>query len=720
MSNQCPADHPAVMGAFRPAPNGLRHHVPRSNSKSASAAGRSSAPSPAGRCCARCSLILVSMTQIALVLGIVGLPSVSPGATDLLRLARLDCSASSRSLSEQLAPAGNTSEWPLGSSTPKATRLAVEDDSTTGTPSPALGVPRAGDASGGIGSASSAPTPGSAAVPMPEPMGGSPTEPTLASSVVSSVDMGTRPDPESKAGSATTPSLGSEPDSTEVVAAPQAAAEAPLQLGGALLTAVAPASTPSLPTATQPYATGTSPSSPPLPPPDLALGLTEHHMPAATSSSSTPSSTGSTGKLSLPRAPVKQPRSPGSSGRPGANDAKLAVPAGSSTSAATETASLGNLGNLPSGSPPPHPPHPPHPPRPPPLFSSSGLGLLTKSTAGGAVQLLTNLQLDGQLDVDDMLLGILVACLALVVIAVFGLMITCSHPSSCARRLAATLYFVTSLPVVVALSFVVVYCFAFRAEAETLVRRYWLCLLLTEPTHKDGAAQTAWGAASAVYQSITLTASLLLACLGLLLAGVASAGHVIGWGVIAANLLNVINGGQLLVGGGLVAVAAGLHQRSDGSVHADVALLVLGTCVLLVSTIGLLGARLRSACLLRLYTLCSALVTLSLCVFVVGLGALGVQGLADSEFLAANWEYVRTVYPLSKEDFLRLLGRHWSKLMIATGLLTVVQLLVVTAAYVLRRAILPPRIERATASERAGLIADDDDDDGQDSDVQIV
>ena len=39
------------------------------------------------------------------------------------------------------------------------------------------------------------------------------------------------------------------------------------------------------------------------------------------------------------------------------------------------------------------------------------------------------------------------------------------------------------------------------------MQRYWLCLLLTEPSHKAQAAQTAWGAASAVYQSITLTVS---------------------------------------------------------------------------------------------------------------------------------------------------------------------------------------------------------------------
>ncbi len=348
-------------------------------------------------------------------------------------------------------------------------------------------------------------------------------------------------------------------------------------------------------------------------------------------------------------------------------------------------------------------------------LGSSGLGLLTLSGSGhGGVagQLLTNLQLHGQLDLDDMVLGILVACLVLFVIATLGLTMACSRARSCAHRLASTLYFVAGLPVWAALSFVVIYCFVFRAEAEALVRRYWACLLLTEPEHKDSATHTAWGAAAAVYQSITLTATLLLACNVLVLAGLLSAGHVVGWAAIASNLLNVINGGLLLAGGGLVAVAAGLHERAEGSVHADAAMVALGAGVLAVSTVGLLGSRLHSACLLRLYTICSLLVTLALGAFVGGLSVLGVQGLADSTFISNNWHYVSDIYPIQKHEFLQLLGRHWTKLMIASALLLFVQLLVVIASCILRRSIAPGLPEPATQSEQAGLMDDDDDDGG--------
>ena len=60
-------------------------------------------------------------------------------------------------------------------------------------------------------------------------------------------------------------------------------------------------------------------------------------------------------------------------------------------------------------------------------------------------------------------------------------------------------------------------------------------------------------------------ASLLLACNLLLLLGLWAASRVIGWGVVAANLLNVINSGQLLVGGGLVAV--GYAQAGAGTLQ---------------------------------------------------------------------------------------------------------------------------------------------------------
>ena len=106
----------------------------------------------------------------------------------------------------------------------------------------------------------------------------------------------------------------------------------------------------------------------------------------------------------------------------------------------------------------------------------AGVGLLTAGRdAGGAAHLLSGLQLDGQLDMEDLLLGILIACCVLAFISLLGLVVACSQPRSCTRTAATTLYYVTTLPVWVALGFAVAFCFVFRAEAESLVRRYWLC-----------------------------------------------------------------------------------------------------------------------------------------------------------------------------------------------------------------------------------------------------
>ena len=87
---------------------------------------------------------------------------------------------------------------------------------------------------------------------------------------------------------------------------------------------------------------------------------------------------------------------------------------------------------------------------------------------------------------DDLVLGVFIACCVLVVIALLGLAIACSRPYSCVRTAVCLLYYVTSLPAAVALGFAVTFCLAFRSEAEQIVRR-WLCLLLTEPQHMNGA-----------------------------------------------------------------------------------------------------------------------------------------------------------------------------------------------------------------------------------------
>jgi hypothetical protein len=112
--------------------------------------------------------------------------------------------------------------------------------------------------------------------------------------------------------------------------------------------------------------------------------------------------------------------------------------------------------------------------------------------------------------------------------------------------------------------------------------------------------------------------------------------HVVGVGIVAANTLTVVNLGSMLVGGGLCAVAAGLHARSDGGgggLEADTALLVLGGAVLAMSALGLLASRLHSRCLLRLYGGFALAVTVGLLAFVGVLSFVGVKGLSDSAFL---------------------------------------------------------------------------------------
>lgn len=616
MSNQCPADHPAIIGISRPARRVL-HDAPvrAAPEKSKSASSSSPLQAPEKTCCARCLLIAASLLQLCLVAAIIGLPSVSPGAADLLRLARLDCSASSSSASTKSAHPSRSrilQEGPLMATSDMA---SIEVNMT---------LPREDAAA-----------------------------PAAANVQTSPVNLPTLDVP---LNNATTP--------------PSAASPAP-------------------------------PSPSPLPLSALATrtrtnGVTieAEEQPAEALATPTSRATSPASELNTPVI-ADHPAVPQS--RPQASP-PLVVEA---SPAADATSSLAKL-------------------------DYAGVGLLTRPAAEGAVKLLTGLQLDGQLDVDDLVLGVLVACTVLVLISILGLMVAFSSSTSCTRTVSSTLYFVTSLPVWVALGFAVASCFLFRAEAEGLVRRYWLCLLLTEPQHLGGAAQTAWGAASAVYQSITLVACLLLGANVLLLAGLYAAARVVGSGIVAASLLNVVNLGQLLVGGGLCAVAAGLHSRSNGGgggLHADAILLVLGASVLAMSVLGLLASRLYSRCMLRLYLWLATLVTLGLLAFVSGLTLIEYAPqrmgmVTDSAFLSANWHYVRDVYPITKDDFLRLLSHHYTKLAVSGGLLLIVQLVVLLATCALRSALVRrPGNERATASEKAGLMYDDDDDD---DDEQMV
>ena len=626
MSNQCPADHPAIVGVARPARRVLHEPPSRTAPDRTKSSSTSSPPlqSPERACCAKCLLIVASLLQLCLVVAIIGLPSVSPGAADLLRLARLDCSTSGST------PPTNVATRISRNATTAGRRL-LEDATSTAA---ATALPASAAAATSV-----------ALNPSPEPL---PALAPYGSSPPNAPATVTSPPSPSPVPLSSPPPLRESPPPVSAAASVAASLDVPMALATPASRATSPASEPGQAADTKPLVTKS--------------------------------------------VAVRAARSPSS-------PAPAAVTATEPTSgAATSLARL----------------------------DYAGVGLLTRPAATGAITLLTGLQLDGQLDVDDLVLGILVACTVLGLISLLGLVVACSHPTSCTRTISSTLYFVTSLPVWVALGFAVASCFLFRAEAEALVRRYWLCLLLTEPAHLGGAAQTAWGAASAVYQSITLVACLLIAANVLLLAGLYSATKVVGSGIVAAYLLNVVNLGQMIVGGGLCAVATGLHARSDGGgggLQADAVLLVLGGGVLAMSLLGLLAARLYSRCLLRLYLWLATLVTLGLLAFVGGLTVIqytpqGMSMVTNSAFLAANWHYVRDVYPISKEDFLRLLLRHYTKLAIAGGLLLIVQLVVLVATCALRSALARPgRKESATTSERAGLMYDDDDDD---DDEQMV
>ena len=104
-----------------------------------------------------------------------------------------------------------------------------------------------------------------------------------------------------------------------------------------------------------------------------------------------------------------------------------------------------------------------------------------------------------------------------------------------------------------------------------------------------------WIAAKAVYESITLTAAMLATSEVLLLVGLYNASSIIGWGVVAANLMLVVNGGAAIVGLGLSGVAGGLVARgglaSSSPSTLDYAMLGCGLSLLLVSLLGVASSR---------------------------------------------------------------------------------------------------------------------------------
>ena len=132
----------------------------------------------------------------------------------------------------------------------------------------------------------------------------------------------------------------------------------------------------------------------------------------------------------------------------------------------------------------------------------------------------------------------------------------------CAHNFFGGLYFVASIPVWVALGFVCAFALAFRDEAELLVGQYWNCLR-TARTTDAVAGGRAWEVAAAVYESITITAALLLGADLLLLLGLYAAGGLIGWSKVSANLLAAVNTSTAVIGATLLTLGAGLRARAE-------------------------------------------------------------------------------------------------------------------------------------------------------------
>ncbi|KAL3905056.1 MAG: hypothetical protein SGPRY_011052 [Prymnesium sp.] len=341
--------------------------------------------------------------------------------------------------------------------------------------------------------------------------------------------------------------------------------------------------------------------------------------------------------------------------------------------------------------------------------------------------------LEGQVDMEDMVLAIHVACAVLALSSFLGLTISLLSRASRAFGPAAALFFVASLPTLAAGGFVIAYCLVFRDEANHMVNLYWHCLQSASPPPIGSQTQrTVWDAAAAVYQSITLTAGLLATSEGLLLLSLHAACALVGWRVVTSQLLRLINASSGLVGLGLAGLSAGLLTRAPTAF--DVAALSLGLAIALLSLVGYKGATTNSRMLLKVYTPLMGGITVAMVALVGALYVLGPQGLAGNSFVAKHLE-VERLYPLKQHSFEEILAHHWAKLMITVVLLSLVLCLVTLASCILRRTLpqllsylqlsrpvyvlnrlhppsIPPFVqhqegEEAEAEETAGLMGDD-------------
>lgn len=307
-------------------------------------------------------------------------------------------------------------------------------------------------------------------------------------------------------------------------------------------------------------------------------------------------------------------------------------------------------------------------------------------------------------------------------LAVLGLLVAAAPPAAasgddgcgCARDAAAALYLTGGVPVFAALGFVSGYGAAFRADLRQLAAHYVVCT--ASSTHLSAGASTAEAAAAAA-AAVDASVALLVTSEALLLVGMLCAAKLVGWRHVARHLMATVNGGTLLVGVGLQALALTLRAASATVQHADDALLVLGAAVAAVSLLGLAASRPSACgrCVLPLYMLCLALVALGVAA-AAAYGWLYVSPQQLDDELQAHWHLVEEelggAAPLSRGQLLASLRHHRIVLAIAGALLGIVLLLLLLAAWLLHCLVGDAadggQYVRA-ASEMSSLLYDEDD-----------
>lgn len=282
-------------------------------------------------------------------------------------------------------------------------------------------------------------------------------------------------------------------------------------------------------------------------------------------------------------------------------------------------------------------------------------------------------------------------------LAVLGLLVAAAPPSAasgdegccgCARDAAAALYLTGGVPVFAALGFVGGYGAAFRADLRQLAAHYVVCTTSSSSFAPPSAGASTAEAAAAAASAVDASVALLVTSEALLLVGMLCAAKLVGWRHVARHLMATVNGGSLLVGVGLQALALTLRAASPTVHHADDALLVLGAAVAAVSLLGLAASRPSACgrCVLPLYTLCLALVALGLAA-AVAYGWLYVSPQQLDDELQAHWhlleEELGGAAPLSRGQLLASLRHHRIVLAIAGALLGIVLLLLLLAAWLL-------------------------------------